>query len=57
MPTKLGVHAFYINPYLLYFFQLILFFDPLDYNSPWSDRKLFEEKQKGAKSLKPDSGM
>ena len=26
-PTKIGVHAFYINPYLHEFFEPILFFD------------------------------
>ena len=27
-PTKIGLHAFHINPYLPEFFELILFFDP-----------------------------
>ena len=31
-PTKVGVHAFDINPYLHKFFDPILFFDPMDYN-------------------------
>ena len=30
MPTKIGLHAFHINPYLYEFFELILFFDPHD---------------------------
>ena len=27
-PTKIGLHAFQVNPYLHEFFELILFFDP-----------------------------
>ena len=30
-PTKIGVHAFHINLYLHECFELVLFFDPLDY--------------------------
>ena len=32
-PTKIGVHAFDINPYLHEFFEPILFFDHMDYSS------------------------
>ena len=34
-PTKIGVHAFDINPYLHEFFELILIY------SPWSEREFW----------------
>ena len=39
-PTKFGFYAFHINLYLHEFFELILFFDPMDY-SPWSEGKFW----------------
>ena len=36
VPTKIGVHAYYINPYLHEFFELILFFDPTEGSIYWS---------------------
>ena len=42
MPTKFGVNASHINPYLNFLsrFYLILFFDPIDY-SPWLKREIW----------------
>ena len=33
MPTKIGLNAFHVTLYLHEFFELILFFDPMDYSS------------------------
>ena len=41
-PTKIGVHALEINPYLHEFFESIpidFFLTPMDY-SPWSEREI-----------------
>ena len=37
-PTKIDLHAFHVNLYLLEFFELILFFDP---HGPWSGGKIW----------------
>ena len=39
-PAKFGFHAFHIDLYLHEFFELILFFDPMDYSS-WSEGKFW----------------
>ena len=31
-PTKIGLHAFRVNLYLYEFFELVLFFIPMDYS-------------------------
>ena len=40
-PTKLGLHTFHIILYLHELFVLILFFEPMDNNSPWSEREIW----------------
>ena len=39
MPTKIGVHAFDINPYLHEFLSQLNFLTIMDY-SPWSKREI-----------------
>ena len=48
MPTKIGLHAFYINLYLHEFFEPIT---PMDKTLTWSERKVspnFNAKRKAA---------
>ena len=55
-PTKIGVHACYINACLHEFFEPILFFTPMDYIVHGLKGKFgrFEGKQKRSKSPKPE---
>ena len=39
--TKIGAHAFDINPYLHEHFEPILFFNPFELYSPWSERVIW----------------
>ena len=39
MPTKIGLHAFWVNFYLHEFFEPILFFD--FHGLPWSEGKIW----------------
>ena len=40
MPTKIVFHAFHVSLYFREFFEVILFFDTMDY-SPWSEREIW----------------
>ena len=54
-PTKIGLHAFQVNPYLHEFFEPILFFDPHGIaHGPKGKFGHFGGKQKGAITPKPE---